>query len=253
MSFKVYVPARYASSRLPGKVLLPLAGRPMLAWVLERAHASGASEVVVATDDTRIARLAEECGALACLTDPTLPSGTDRIAAAATARAERPEQIVVNLQGDEPNISPAVIAQVAHVLKSSNVLDMATVCEPLRTRADWEDPNVVKVVRADDDSALYFSRAPIPFPRDDDWTAGVSYRRHVGLYAYRVNFLQRFVAWRPAAIETIERLEQLRALAAGARIAVPDAVACCGFGVDTPADLERAHALLAAADGEGHG
>ncbi|HMM74992.1 MAG TPA: 3-deoxy-manno-octulosonate cytidylyltransferase [Gammaproteobacteria bacterium] len=249
MSFKVYVPARYASSRLPGKLLLPIGGRPMLALAIERAQASGASEVVVAADDERIARLAERCGASVCLTDPALPSGTDRIAAAAAARGEARDRIIVNLQGDEPFMPAAVIAQVAGLLDGPDAPDIATVCEPLSSREDWENPNVVKVARAHDGRALYFSRAPIPFLREGAWTPGPLYRRHVGLYAYTVGFLQRYVAWPPAAIEEAERLEQLRALAAGARILVPDAVAACGIGVDTPADLARADALARSESG----
>lgn len=253
MSFKVYVPARYASSRLPGKLLLPIAGRPMLERVLTRARASGASEIVVAADDERIARVADACGAAVCLTDPALPSGTDRIAAAAAARGEARDQIIVNLQGDEPFMPAAVIAQVACLLEGDDPPDLATVCEPLATREEWESPHIVKVVRTLDDRASYFSRAPIPFVRDGTWAPGPHYRRHVGLYAYTVGFLQRYVAWPPAGLEEIERLEQLRALARGARIVVPDAVAPCGIGVDTPADLARADAIWQALDAEGQG
>lgn len=243
MSFKVYIPARHASSRLPGKVLLPVGGRPMLERVYARARASGATEVVIATDDERIARVAADFGASVCLTDPALPSGTDRIAAAAAARGEAADQVIVNLQGDEPFMPPAVIAQVAHLLEGDDAPDIATVCEPLATREDWTNPNIVKVARTLDDFALYFSRAPIPFLRDGEWTPGPLYRRHVGLYAYTVGFLRRYVAWPAATLEETEKLEQLRALAHGARIRVPDAVAPCGVGVDTPADLARADAL----------
>jgi len=251
VSFKVYIPARHASSRLPGKVLLPIGGRPMLALVIERAQASGAREVVVAADDERIARVAEASGAAVCLTDPALPSGTDRIAAAAAARGEAPQQIIVNLQGDEPFMPAAVIAQVARLLEGADAPDIATVCEPLAAQEDWENPNIVKVARADDGRALYFSRAPIPCLRDGRWAPGPLFRRHVGLYAYTVGFLQRYVAWPPAPLEEAERLEQLRALAAGARILVPDAVAACGLGVDTAEDLARAAAVLAKDAGNG--
>lgn len=251
MSFKVYIPARYASSRLPGKLLLELGGKTLLEHVHDRARASGAAEVVVATDDERIARVAAGFGASVCLTDPALPSGTDRIAAAARARNEPASQVIVNLQGDEPFMPADVIAQVAQVLAGADAPDMATVCEPLATHEDYANPNIVKVVRTGEARALYFSRAPIPFLRDGDWHPGPQYRRHVGLYAYTVGFLERYVAWPPAALEEIERLEQLRALAHGASIAVPDAVAPCGIGVDTPDDLARARALLAA--GGAHG
>ncbi len=154
----------------------------------------------------------------------------------------------MNLQGDEPFMPAAVIAQVAAVLAQDASVDIATVCEPLRDRTEYADPNIVKVVRGAGDGALYFSRAPIPFIRDggaEAWAQGPLYRRHVGLYAYTVGFLRRYVAWPPAELELTERLEQLRALANGARIAVPDAVAPCGVGVDTPADLARARELVA--------
>ena len=245
MSFKVYIPARHASSRLPGKVLLPLGGRPLLEHVVARARESGASEVIVATDDARIAQAAGAIGASVCMTDPALPSGTDRIAAAVGMRGEAEQQVIVNLQGDEPFMPAAVIAQVAALLAGSDKPDVATVCEPLQACEDFENPNIVKVVRDVRLRALYFSRAPIPCLRDGAWQAGPLHRRHVGLYAYTVGFLQRYVAWPPAALEEMERLEQLRALANGAHIAVPDAVAPCGVGVDTPADLARAEALLA--------
>lgn len=248
MSFKVYIPARYASTRLPGKVLETIGGRTMLELVHARARESGATEVVIATDDERIARVAEEIGAQFCMTDSELPSGTDRIAAATDWRGEADTQVIVNLQGDEPFMPAAVIAQVAAQLGAPSAPDIATVCEPLRDRAEYEDPNVVKVVRAENDLALYFSRACIPHLRDggaEAWQPGPLQRRHVGIYAYTVGFLRRYVAWAPTALEVSERLEQLRALVHGARIAVPDAVAPCGVGVDTPADLARARALSA--------
>jgi 3-deoxy-manno-octulosonate cytidylyltransferase (CMP-KDO synthetase) len=248
VSFKVYIPARYASSRLPGKVLEPIGDRTMLELVHARARASGAEEVVIATDDGRVADVARGFGATVCMTDPGLESGSDRIAAAAAQRGEVDAQVIVNLQGDEPFMPPAVIAQVA-ALAAAGAADVATVCEPLATRAEYQDPNIVKVVRGAADVALYFSRAPLPWRRDggpEAWTPGPEYRRHVGLYAYTVGFLRRFVAWPPGALESIERLEQLRALAQGARIVVPDAVAACGLGVDTPADLARARVLAAA-------
>jgi 3-deoxy-manno-octulosonate cytidylyltransferase (CMP-KDO synthetase) len=248
VSFKVYIPARHASTRLPGKVLQTIGGRTMLELVNERARASGATEVVIATDDERVARVAEGFGARVCMTDSALQSGSDRIAAAAAMRGEADAQVIVNLQGDEPFMPAAVIAQVAAVLARDASVDIATVCEPLRDWTEYADPNIVKVVRGAGDSALYFSRAPIPFIRDggaEAWAPGPLYRRHVGLYAYTVGFLRRYVAWPPAALELTERLEQLRALANGARIAVPDAAAPCGVGVDTPADLARARELMA--------
>jgi 3-deoxy-manno-octulosonate cytidylyltransferase (CMP-KDO synthetase) len=252
LTFKVYIPARYGATRLPGKPLLDIGGKPLLQHVWERACASGAAEVVIATDDGRIAEAAAAFGAITCMTAPELPSGTDRIAAAARARGEAPERIIVNLQGDEPSMPPAVIRQVA-ALAASGECDLASVCEPLAA-AQLFDPNVVKVVRDDRARALYFSRAPIPWSRDEYGDGArvpatlAIYRRHVGLYAYRVGFLARFVAAPPGTLEQIERLEQLRALAFGAIVRVADAVAPCGTGIDTPADLEEVRRRHAATD-----
>lgn len=245
MNFHVYIPARYGASRLPGKPLLEFDGKPLVRHVWERAMASGAASVVIATDDTRIASAARAFGASVEMTDPALPSGTDRIAAACAARGLAADAVVVNVQGDEPHMPSAVIEQVASVVAAGGC-DMASVCEPLEESQVF-DTNVVKVVRDDDGRALYFSRAAIPWDRDRyarERTVGAldAYRRHVGIYGYRVGFLARFVTLPPARIEQLEALEQLRALAAGAVIRVPDAVAPCGRGVDTPADLERLRA-----------
>ncbi|MGE0486868.1 MAG: 3-deoxy-manno-octulosonate cytidylyltransferase [Gammaproteobacteria bacterium] len=242
MSFKVYIPARYGASRLPGKPLLEFAGKPLVRHVWERAVASGAVEVVIATDDERIAAVARGFGAAVCLTAPSLPSGTDRIAAAAAARGEADDCVIVNVQGDEPHMPAAVIRQVADAVVAGGC-DMATVCEPLG-EDQLHDPNVVKVVRDAADRALYFSRATIPWDRDA-FAAGAAprlpdlYRRHVGIYGYHTAFLARFVAWPAVALEGVEALEQLRALVNGAVIRAPDALAPCGRGVDTPADLAR--------------
>jgi 3-deoxy-manno-octulosonate cytidylyltransferase (CMP-KDO synthetase) len=243
--FKVYIPARYASTRLPGKLLLEVAGRPIIEHVYRRCSDSGAQEVVIATDDERIADVARELGATVCMTPPALPSGTDRIADAVRQRQEAPETIIVNVQGDEPQMPAAVIRQVAECVADGGC-DIATVCEPL-AEADVFDPNVVKVVRDNRARALYFSRASIPWERDNFARGSTvseldSYRRHVGIYAYRVAFLGRFVAMPMADLERIEALEQLRALAHGAVIDVPDAAQVCGIGVDTAADLARLRA-----------
>ncbi len=243
MSFKVYIPARYAAMRLPGKPLLEIHGKPLIQHVYERAMASGAAEVVIATDDERIARVARAFGASVCMTSPDLPSGSDRIAAAARARGEAEDEVIVNVQGDEPRMPAAVIRQVA-TLALDSTWDIATVCEPLADEQLF-DTNVVKVVRDDNQRALYFSRATIPWSRDEfakgeRHTAQLAlYRRHVGIYAYRVGFLARFVATPPGELERLESLEQLRALGFGARVVVADALVPCGIGVDTPADLER--------------
>jgi len=241
-AFKVYIPARYAATRLPGKPLLELGGRPLIEHVYRRAVASGAAEVVIATDDERIAAAARGFGASVCMTAAEHPSGSDRLAEAVRLRGEAAEQVIVNVQGDEPRMPAAVIAQVARAVTAGEC-DMATVCEPL-TAAQLFDPNVVKVVRDAGDRALYFSRATLPWSRDEfadgaRHTAHLAvYRRHVGIYAYRAAFLARFVATPPAMLEALEKLEQLRALAFGATIKVEDAVADCGIGVDTAADLE---------------
>ena len=242
MKFKVYIPARYASTRLPGKPLLELDGKPLVQHVWERALASGAETVVVATDDVRIASVAEAFGASVALTAPELPSGTDRVAAAAAQRAESADTIIVNVQGDEPHMPALVIRQVAQTVYDGGG-DLATVCEPMDA-GDIGDPGIVKVVRDDDERALYFSRAPIPYDRDrfsnDELPSRAElYRRHVGIYGYRFDTLERFVALPPAKLELVEALEQLRALQAGWSINVPDAAAPCGLGVDTPADLAR--------------
>lgn len=242
MSFKVYIPARHASTRLPGKPLRVIAGRPLIEHVYARARDSGAAEVVIATDDERIADCARAFGAEVCMTAGTHQSGTDRLAEAVTRRGERADTVIVNLQGDEPGMSPHVIRQTAALLAVATPPDIGTVCEALTSEDDWRDPNQVKVVRDVHDRALYFSRAPLPYARDagsGTWQGGRDYRRHVGIYAYRVDYLRYFVALPPHPLEVSEKLEQLRALAHGARIDVPDAAAACGVGIDTPADLAR--------------
>jgi 3-deoxy-manno-octulosonate cytidylyltransferase (CMP-KDO synthetase) len=254
MTFKVYIPARYASSRLPGKPLLQIAGKSLLQRVYDNALNSGATEVVIATDDERIASAAIGFGATVAMTDPALASGTDRIAAAVRQRDEPADSVIVNVQSDEPELPAVVIRQVAAMIRGDRGIDIATVCEPIETPADLDDPNIVKVTRDDAGNALYFSRAKIPFPRSiESATEGegllnalATYRRHVGIYAYTAGYLARFVALEPAAIERLECLEQLRALANGHTIAVHDASADCGLGIDTPADLERARQLFGA-------
>jgi 3-deoxy-manno-octulosonate cytidylyltransferase (CMP-KDO synthetase) len=241
MTFKVYIPARYASSRLPGKPLLEVGGKSILRHVYDNACASGAAEVVIATDDERIAAAAAAFGAAVALTSSAHPSGTDRIAEAVAARGEADGTIIVNVQGDEPLLPAAVIGQVAALIDADDAIDVATICEPVDDPAAVTDPNIVKVVRAVGDRALYFSRAPIPFTRDGDIDV-LHYRRHVGIYAYRAGYLRRFVALPPSALEQTERLEQLRALAHNAVVVAGDAVADCGIGVDTPADFERLRA-----------
>ena len=228
----------------------------MIQRVLEQACASSADEVLVATDDARIAAAVSDPRArgtpAAMLTDPELPSGTDRVAAVAVARGWSDDAIVVNVQGDEPFLPPALVDQVAATLAAEASAGLATLAEPIRKLAEFMNPNVVKVVVATDGTALYFSRAPVPWSRDgapegigsqSDFYAGL---RHIGIYAYRVGVLKRLTALQPSRLEQIERLEQLRALENGIRIAVASCSTDPGFGVDTTADLERArqHAAL---------
>ena len=239
MTFKVYIPARYASSRLPGKPLLAVGGKPIIQHVYENARSSGAQEVVVATDDDRIANAARGFGATVARTHSEHQSGTDRIAEAVALRDEADNAIIVNVQGDEPELPAAVIQQVARLIESNANVDIASVCEPLVEDHEIDDPNIVKVVRAADQRALYFSRAPIPHARDGREAQSVSYRRHVGIYAYRVAYLRRFVETPSGELEKIECLEQLRALALNATIVVADAIAKCGSGIDTREDYDR--------------
>ncbi len=242
-SFYVVIPARYASSRLPGKALRELAGRTMLEHVWRAARASAASEVIVATDDVRIRDAAQEFGARVLMTDRTHASGSDRIDEVATNEGWRYDDVVVNVQCDEPMLPAALIDQVAGALSAGG--DIATLAAPFAPDEDAANPNAVKVVTDEQGRALYFSRAPIPFHRDNpDSTEGVL--RHLGLYAYRVGALHRMCALPVCDLERIERLEQLRALYAGMRIDVAIAVADPGPGVDTEEDLARAEALMRA-------
>lgn len=246
MSYKVVIPARHASTRLPGKPLLEIGGVPMVLCVWARARESGAAEVVVATDDARIADAVRAAGAEVEMTAADHPSGTDRLAEVAERRGWSDDAVVVNVQGDEPLIPPAVIDQVAANLAGRPTASMATLAEPLASTDALVDPNVVKVVRDAEGFALYFSRAPVPWPRDGmpETPEGGPWRRHIGIYAYRAGLLRRFVTWAPAELEGVEMLEQLRVLDAGERIHVADACAPVPGGVDTAADLERVRALL---------
>ena len=245
MDFTVIIPARYAATRLPGKPLADLGGRPLLQWVHERALASGAARVVVATDDARIEAAARAFGAEVVMTSPEHRSGTDRIADAARQLGLPDEALVVNVQGDEPLMPPPLIRQVAGNLAAHPAADMATLSQRILTLSDLASPHVVKVVSDREGYALYFSRALIPQPRDGmpeaehlaDAVPG--WQRHIGIYAYRVGFLRAFVRWPPAAIESTEMLEQLRALWNGASIHVAEACAPAPVGVDTPDDLAR--------------
>ena len=250
--FRIVIPARYASSRLPGKPLLELAGKPLLQWVHERALGCGALEVLVATDDERIAAVARAFGAQVVMTAAHHETGTDRIAEVARLAGWPADAVVVNLQGDEPLMPAQLVRQVAALLARHESADIATLAAQLDSVTALLDPNVVKVVTTPQGRALYFSRAPIPWDRDSAMqglTSQVSVagaRRHIGLYAYRVSALQRLAALPPTPLERLERLEQLRALEHDMDIRVAEAQVLPGPDVNTAADLQRAAALLAA-------
>ncbi len=254
--FIVAIPARHDASRLPGKPLRLLGGEPLILHVARRALAAGAREAWVAADDARIIDALEGSGVRTMLTAPTHASGTDRLAECAALAGWADDTIVVNLQGDEPFAPAAGIRAVASRLATANA-GMATLAIPIEDPAMLFDPNTVKLVRDASGHALYFSRAPIPWPRDagydltrpnrrDTMPATGEWLRHIGIYAYRARFLHRFAAMPPGQLEQIESLEQLRALEAGVRIAVDLTPEAFPPGVDTPEDLARAEAYLAA-------
>lgn len=254
MSFKVVIPARYASTRLPGKPLLEINGKPMVQWVVDAACASAADEVLVATDDVRIATAVTNprgATSLAVMTRVDHASGTDRIAEVATQRGWNGEVIIVNVQGDEPQMPPQLINQVAQLLAEHPQAQVATLCTPIESLQEFLNPNVVKVVSADDATALYFSRAPIPWHRDaapaglHSQTQYSGAMRHLGIYAYRVSALLRLTQLPPASLELAESLEQLRALQAGMRIVVETATTQPGMGIDTPQDIDRIRHIIA--------
>jgi 3-deoxy-manno-octulosonate cytidylyltransferase (CMP-KDO synthetase) len=239
--FIAVIPARYASTRLPGKPLKDIAGKPMIEWVYRQTVKSGASEVIVATDDERIVAACRGFGARAEMTSTEHASGTDRIAELARRFEWHDEQIVVNVQGDEPLISPVCIAQTARLLGWHPQAAIATLTTPLESETEFRDPNFAKVVTDKDGWALYFSRAPIPWPRDGGMPAVM---RHIGLYAYRARGLRAISAAPPCAIEEAEKLEQLRALWLGLRIIVERAAEPPAPAVDTEEDLAKVRRYL---------
>jgi 3-deoxy-manno-octulosonate cytidylyltransferase (CMP-KDO synthetase) len=251
LTFTALIPARYASTRLPGKPLLDIVGKPMVVRVAERARASGAERVVIATDDERIRAAASQHGIDAVLTRPDHPTGTDRLAEAAAQIKLDDKVIVVNVQGDEPLLEPALIREVAEELRAHADAAIATACHPIDDHDEAFNPNVVKVVLDHAGYALYFSRATIPWARDAfavkpaRLPRGLPLYRHYGLYAYRVGFLRHYPSLAPAQIERFEALEQLRALWHGYRIAVRIARGTPAPGVDTQEDLDRVRALYA--------
>ena len=242
MRFNVVIPARFAAQRLPGKPLADLDGRPLILHACDCAKRSGAARVIVATDDARIQQACQQAGVEAQMTAASHASGTDRIAEVAQRLDLDDAELVVNLQGDEPMMPASNIEQVARLLESG--ADMSTLCTPIHDRAEFVNPNVVKVVADGKGRALYFSRAPIPWDRDGVSAGPHEALRHIGIYGYRVGALKRLSAAPPCELEQIERLEQLRALWLGMSIALAVAREVPGPSVDTPEDLKRVAALL---------
>ena len=248
--FTVVIPVRYASTRLPAKPLKLIADKPMFRWVWEQAIASGAGRVIIATDDARIEKAAADFDAEVVMTRGDHLSGTDRLAEVARNLKIADSELIVNVQGDEPLIPPALIRQVAQLLADNPNAPMATLSEPVTDPAQLSDPNLVQVVTDRHGRALYFSRANIPWPRSgpvdqSELSERLLWQRHIGIYAYRAEFLQQFVSWPPAELEQVEALEQLRALWNGAAVMVGQACEPSPIGVDTQADLDQVRALVA--------
>lgn len=251
MSFSIVIPARYASTRLPGKPLLDIAGKPMIQHVYERAMASGAEQVIIATDDQRIKNAADDFGGDVCMTAESHRSGTERLAEVIESCNISDDQIIINLQGDEPLLPPRCLQQVATALDSDPQASVATLCTHIHSIDELFDPNAVKVVRDHQQHALYFTRAPIPWDRDhfSDQTQLTEqqlsvYRRHIGLYAYRAGFVKKYIELPVTELEKIESLEQLRVMWHGYKIVVLEADEVPGPGVDTVEDLDKVRKLI---------
>ncbi|HEX3395113.1 MAG TPA: 3-deoxy-manno-octulosonate cytidylyltransferase [Steroidobacteraceae bacterium] len=244
--FHVIIPARFASTRLPGKPLLKVGDRPLIQWVWRSAIDSGAASVLIATDDERIRSAALTFGAECVMTSPHHVSGTDRIAETVRTRGFAADDIVVNLQGDEPAMPAHAVASVAQGLRDIAGAEISTAAAPIRSLQEFLDPNCVKALRDPGGRALYFSRAPVPWPRDsiaaERPASFLGAWRHIGIYAYRVRSLLQFAAWPPTPLEMTEKLEQLRALEHGMHIHVVTLRESPPAGVDTPEDLERVRA-----------
>ncbi|BBG61772.1 3-deoxy-manno-octulosonate cytidylyltransferase [Providencia rustigianii] len=239
--FTVIIPARYSSTRLPGKPLADIHGKPMVVRVMEQAIKSGASRVIIATDHPDVAKAVIKAGGEACMTNPDHQSGTERLAEVIDTYGFADDEIIVNVQGDEPLIPPEIIRQVAQNLQGSKA-NMGTLAVPIHDAKEAFNPNAVKVVMDKDGYALYFSRATIPWNRDQfavsKETIGDTFLRHIGIYAYRAGFIRRYIGWEASPLEKIEMLEQLRVLWYGEKIHVAVAEKAPGAGVDTPEDLE---------------
>jgi len=249
MSFTAIIPARYASTRLPGKPLVDIHGKPMVVHVMERARESGASRVIVATDHPAVAQAVEAAGGEVCITRADHQSGTERLAEVIEKYQFADDEIIVNVQGDEPMIPAEIVRQVATNLAGS-AAGMATLAVPVTDAEEAFNPNAVKVVMDVNGYALYFSRATIPWDREryarSREQIGDTLLRHIGIYAYRAGFIRRYVAWAPCPLEQIELLEQLRVLWYGEKIHVAVAQTIPSVGVDTPEDLQRVRAAMQA-------
>jgi len=251
MSFSIVIPARFESSRLPGKPLMDIHGKPMIQWTWERAKASGAQRVIIATESEKVWEACQQFGADVVMTRDDHQSGTERIAEVIDLANFNGDDILVNVQGDEPMLPAELIHQVAEGLEQHPEIPMATLCEEIDDIETVFDPNAVKVCRDVANRAINFSRAPLPWSRDtfagedkklpENW----AYKRHIGLYAYRAGFVKQYVAWPECELEHVEKLEQLRVLWHGEKILVLDAHEDAGVGVDTPDDLDRVRKLLA--------
>ncbi|WGE71546.1 3-deoxy-manno-octulosonate cytidylyltransferase [Actinobacillus equuli subsp. haemolyticus] len=249
MKFTIIIPARYASTRLPRKPLLDILGKPMIQHVWEKAKQAGGHRVIIATDHSEIAKIVTSFGGEVCLTSDKHSSGTERLAEVVGKMNICDDEIIVNVQGDEPLIPPCIIKQVAENLDNYQV-NMATLAVKLTQRDELFNPNVVKVLSDKNGMALYFSRAAIPFARDNfsdcsnDFVAQNQYLRHIGIYAYRAGFIKQYVQWQPTILEQLESLEQLRALWNGEKIHLDIALQTPEVGVDTQEDLERVRLIL---------
>lgn len=250
MSFIVIIPARYQSSRLVGKPLADICGKSMVQRVAEQAERSGASRVIIATDDDRIAEAVKAFGGEVCMTSANHKSGTERLAEVCSTMGFGDDEIIVNVQGDEPLIPPTIIEQVAVNLARQDVARMATLSVAIEEVEEVFNPNAVKVVTDKQGYALYFSRAPIPYHRDNFMQGDVTeirpvYQRHIGIYAYRAGFIRDYISWEATELEQIESLEQLRVLWQGEKIHVAQALEAPAAGVDTEADLEVVRQIVA--------
>ncbi|HHS99872.1 MAG TPA: 3-deoxy-manno-octulosonate cytidylyltransferase [Thiomicrospira sp.] len=251
MAFTVVIPARFESSRLPGKPLKEIQGKPMIEWTWLQAKKSGADRIIIATENQQVLEVCEAFGAEVCLTRDDHQSGTERIAEVIDLADIQGDDIIVNVQGDEPMLPPELIHQVADGLQDHPEIPMATLCETIEEVETVFDPHAVKVCRDVANRAINFSRAPLPWSRDtflesrhvlpEDWV----YKRHIGLYAYRAGFVKQYVMWPECELEQVEKLEQLRVLWHGEKILVLDALCDAGVGVDTKSDLQRVRQLMA--------